>query len=706
MKGYSVMKITKFRKALPVWEKGKETLMNHTIEFSTKIRDNKDYKLYIAASSSYLVFVNDTFAAHGPARAAHGFYKVDCIPLKTFLTKGENTITIRCTGYNINSFCYLDAPSFLCSEICLSGKVFAATGHNFEAYSYPAKIRKTQRYSYQRTFAEAYHLSPTTGLPVELETVSDKVFIERDVPYCEYRQLFPVSSSGVGTVTTSEKESYFNDRSITDISEVYKGFYEDTLDCGTHIEYGKLDFSPVHQVTETLSKLNLEKNEYIDLDMESNSTGLFSFSFESEDSGTLFIAFDELKIENTFNPFRNHSSNVIILKFTPGKHTFVSAEPYTFKYVRMVAQNAMITIQNFSLIEIAFPASMINAQFHSEDRSMHKIFEAALLSFRSNVVDIYMDCPSRERAGWLCDSFFTARVEKILTGHSIVERSFLESFLLPDTFEGLPYGMLPMCYPADVMNGEYIPNWAMWYALELYEYYERTNDYSLVEAAKTRMEQLLTFFQGYENESGLLANLEGVVFVDASRSNHLAWEHEISLSTNMLYAAFKSVLGILYERSDLITEARTLRKLIRELSLAETGFYCDCADSAENGITICEECTEATQYYAFFFKVATPDSDPVLWETLLHDFGYNRTETGKFKDIAPANAFIGNYLRLDLLSQYGYDEELYKNILGYFSYMAEQTGSLWEYVTPTRSCNHGYASHVLYWLKNSFITCK
>ena len=27
-----------------------------------------------------------------------------------------------------------------------------------------------------------------------------------------------------------------------------------------------------------------------------------------------------------------------------------------------------------------------------------------------------MDCPSRERAGWLCDSYFTAKTEYVLTG--------------------------------------------------------------------------------------------------------------------------------------------------------------------------------------------------------------------------------------------------------------------------------------------------
>ena len=69
-------------------------------------------------------------------------------------------------------------------------------------------------------------------------------------------------------------------------------------------------------------------------------------------------------------------------------------------------------------------------------------------TFRQNAVDVFMDCPSRERAGWLCDSFFTARVAQDLTGTALLERMLFENYRLPDTFAHLPEGMLPMCYPA------------------------------------------------------------------------------------------------------------------------------------------------------------------------------------------------------------------------------------------------------------------
>ncbi|MBQ3507669.1 MAG: hypothetical protein IJA91_03880, partial [Clostridia bacterium] len=71
---------------------------------------------------------------------------------------------------------------------------------------------------------------------------------------------------------------------------------------------------------------------------------------------------------------------------------------------------------------------------------------------------------------------------------------------------------------------------------------------------------------------------------------------------------------------------------------------------------------------------------------------------GLYPEIWPANAFIGNYLRLDLLDRHGLKDELYDNIKGYFTYMADQTGTLWELVANQASCNHGFASHVIYWM--------
>ena len=43
-------------------------------------------------------------------------------------------------------------------------------------------------------------------------------------------------------------------------------------------------------------------------------------------------------------------------------------------------------------------------------------------------------------------------------------------------------------------------------------------------------------------------------------------------------------------------------------------------------------------------------------------------------------------------------ERMEEDIRGFFLPRAEKTGTLWEHMDTTASCNHGFASHVLVWL--------
>ena len=173
--------------------------------------------------------------------------------------------------------------------------------------------------------------------------------------------------------------------------------------------------------------------------------------------------------------------------------------------------------------------------------------------------------------------------------------------------------MLPMCYPSDHNDRTFIPNWAMWYGVEMGEYLTRTGDRAFTDSARERLYALLAYFAPFENEYGLLEGLKSWVFVEWSKSNELV--QDVSFASNMLYARLLDTCGQLYGDSDLTGKAAKLRATI-----------------------------------------------------------------------------------LDLLDRYGCREALYDNIKGYFTYMADKTGTLWENVGDYASCNHGFASHVLYWM--------
>ena len=101
------------------------------------------------------------------------------------------------------------------------------------------------------------------------------------------------------------------------------------------------------------------------------------------------------------------------------------------------------------------------------------------------------------------------------------------------------------------------------------------------------------------------------------------------------------------------------------------------------------ECTEVCQYYAFFCGTASPEKFSNLWKTLLEQAGPNRPDDSL---LHPANAFIGYYLRMDLLSRFGEGARLLEEMKRYFLKMAGRTGTLWERDEDRSSCNHGFAS--------------
>ena len=698
----------KFLKALPIWEKGTEEAINRSLVFISKVnKTDKVCTLALSGSTAFLVFVNGEFVAYGPARAGHGYYRVDEYALNAYLTAEVNTVEIRIFGYNVPNFQFANQPSFLCAEIICGGEVIAYTsdtGSGFVAHSLDERMTKVQRYSYQRTFVENYKLSAgafdySARAELELELTNDKRFICRDLPYGEYADIYPKSVMGFGSISYSDKDRYYATRAVTLVGQNnYKGYKREELEYFSNKEIGRMDFSK-EVYSECDSKaLSLDPDTYALIDMGKNHVGLFSFELEVKEDGEFFIIFDEILTDGVLDPFRLDPSNIFTCIAKKGTYKIVSAEPYVMRYLKLISKGGAFTVKDFKLLEVAFPESLIKTKFVSDDAVMKKIYDAAVLTFRNNTTDIYMDCPSRERAGWLCDSFFTSRVERTLTGKSEVEKQFLSNFIMADPFTDVPEGMLPMCYPSNQHDGLFIPNWAMLYVVELHEYLARTGDCELVESAKERIYALYNYFKKFENEIGLLEDLENWIFVEWSMANKLV--KNVSFPSNMVYAKMLDCMAELYGDGELKIKAQKIRDTVNAMAMTESGFYCDNAIRKDGKLVISGERTETCQYYAFYFDLATPESHPWLWETMVRDFGYDRKTTGKFPEIYPANAFIGNYLRLDLLDRYGLKDTLYDNIRGYFEYMADMTGTLWEHVNTFASCNHGFASHVIYWMKS------
>ena len=707
------MKDYKFRSAVAVWERGEENTVNRWLQFRAEVKKIADARIALTGSCAYVLRVNGDFVAFGPARSAHGFFRVDEIDVSPYLKNETNIVTVTVAGYNVCSFYHLDQPSFLTAEIISGDRVVAATGKSgFVCRRYAEHEEKVHRFSYQRTFCEVYNFndnydkffasSDITGIGlVNTVDIGEKRYIERGCGYTEYplRTAKRIVKRGKFAVGAHGHEMNLN-RGITLPRMYYKasgkcygGYKLSELTTCSAVYTRNLDNTEMRDVDEKAENFTVKKGEFAILKFEKNTTGSFELDVSCEREATLVMTHDEILYPDDVDYRRTGTYKTVIYRLKPGKYHLNTFEPYTCQYVKIYAVAADIEVGCVSMR--FFGANTTERTFSGDDTELREIFDASVETYRQNTFTVFMDCPSRERAGWLCDSFFTARVEKILTGKSEVERNFLENFLLPDSFDGLPDGILPMCYPADHYSGSYIPNWDMFYVLELDEYYTRTGDDALLSLAKPKIYKMLRYFEKFENEYGLLENLEQWVFVDWSKSNELT--QDVNFPTNMLYAMTLSCAAKLFGDAELNKKAEKIHAAVNELSYVGP-FYCDNAVRRDGKLVLSGEFTESCQNYAFFCGTATPESRPDLFKILMEDFGPDREKTGKWSEVWPANAFIGNYIRLEMMSNLGENEKLLDNIRGYFLTMARETGTLWEKVDRNASLCHGFASHVIYWL--------
>ena len=687
---------TGFVSALPIWQKNRRRERNLQMGFRCDFTAGagKSYVLRICGATLYRIFLNGEFIGYGPARAGHGYMRIDTIVLDA--KQGLNKLAVEVAGYNCSSFYTMDIPSFLCAEIISDGEIVAYTGRDFKALSLEAaRLQKVFRYSFQRAYTEVWNFTDTSlctwttsddlpFVPVKTFDIAEK-FIERTTAYplYEIRNAAEIFVSG----KTEKKEfdqNYYRDRRMSGVSNTYHGFrVEDVrerpaeeISCDYMVTEGKREVAP----------FSLEYGNYVIYRLKCNSTGFIKLHLKVKTKTTLYLTFSEvLRGEHLYRD--SQVSNIIKLTYLPGEYDFESFEAYTLQYICAQVTCGEVEISEVGVREYCYPFCE-NIKFSSDDESLNKIFAAAIETFRQNTLDVFMDCPSRERAGWLCDSFFTAQSEQYFAGNSDVETAFIDNFVMAEEFPSVPEGILPMCYPADILDGNHIPQWNMWLMVELEGFLRRTG--ADREKYRKICYDFLAYIMQFKNSDGLLEKVPGWNFVEWSMANK--WVQDVNYPSNMLFSKCCRVIGTIFEDESLVNYADTLREKIIEQSFNGEFFIDNAIRNDDGSLTLTGNISEAGQYYAFFCGIADRD-DPRFadyYKRVLFELGPDM-DREKYS-IEPAKPFIGNYLRMELLLSWQRYDEILDQIKKFFTSMADITGTLWEHNADWASTCHGFAS--------------
>lgn len=683
-----------FTQSKPVWAKGRSEELNLFLEFTIPLPEGSE-TVRMTASTAYHLYGDGRFMAYGPARAGDGHFRVDEWPVRHL-----KTLRVLVAGYYTSCFQYTLHPSFLNLEVLGGrGNVLLATGRDeIACREYGARVRHTDKMARQRVYTEVYDFGRPQGAAQTLEVLPDPIYLPRRVaPFSNGEFLpeqalkdFVVVSKAVPPELMPFGRSPFNNN-IHYLKPGYGKYFEDN-ECLLFGEVHALGFE--HPVPAGQGPIEEGKARLFAFDRA--RAGLIRLDCRALRDTRLYLIYDELLTGGDVVPRRMNVLNAMRLDLPQGEHRFLSFEPNCFQYVKLCVTKGALEVERLALIEQG-GEEVVQTAF--SDPQLQMIYDAAANTYRQNATDIFMDCPSRERAGWLCDSFFTGRCEAAFTGENRVETNFLENFYRQTGFRmnpEAPKGILPMLYPGDtdfIGGREYIVNWNFWLIIELAEYAMlRKGRPEIVEGLKPSVYGIFEAMRSYENESGLIENMPGWVFVEWSRANDKDVVCGVNYPSNMLYAGALEAAGRMYRDEALIQKAEQVRETVRNQSYNGV-FFVDNAIRQEGKLLLTGNTTETCQYYAFALRVATPESHPELWEKLITDFGPGRKQRNPWPDVAFSNAFIGNYLRLEALMINGCHEQTLAEIRRYFGFMAEQNGALWEYDSPRGSCCHGFAAY-------------
>lgn len=677
-----------------VWAEGQKNQMNRAFAFVLDLGKKQMGEICLSAASCYKVIADGKLMGFGPNRTAHGYARAAVYPFNA------QYITVEVQSHFAPNFCWVKRePFFACVLKTESGKEYFA--EDFNCFALSDRVQKVRRYSFQRGFCETYinekdrtalyFCKPQNAFPrVKTEKAELPHLLPSETLNPALSEIFAEKVIDSGYCKTSPGIAVYVDRTETLIGTVIEGFKRS--------EWQDFSTDEISRIT-YLSGAKSGDYAYETLDFSRIVTGIVEVEIIAGNAGEVFFAFDEILSDEklkAIKPFRGETANVF--KWTvkkAGVYNLSAFEPYAFRYANVITSAGVKANVKVRAYENPEAGKML---FECDDKKIEQIMEAARHTFAHNAVDLLTDCPSRERAGWLSDSFFSSVAERVFTGDNKVERAFLQNYILADK-SGHPKGMIPRCYPADYYEEDgFIPNWSLWYILEIYKYFTQYGYDETVEKSRANVEGILNYFVDFENEFGVLEDLKGWIFVEWSAANNSDHINGINVPSNACYYASLLAAAKVYGIKGLKEKAEKVKDYLLKNAYVD-GFFVDNLIRNEKGDIIpTENYTETCQYYMFFFKCADKHTHKELFDKMLNEYGKSDSSVSGGnpvkKQLTPSNMIYGVYMRLELLMREQKRVELLNECVRYFYDMTQKTGTLWENNTASASCDHGFASYV------------
>lgn len=665
-----------------------------------------DAKICISAQNIYRLYINGEMVMQGPRRTAHGYLRVDEINVEKYLSGGENHIAVELVEYGDGYDKYsndstLEEGMLICELVCAGNCVFATGRDEMRVQKLNFRVERSERISHSREAIEIYNLSEgydawALGAGEFVSAArSDikKTYLHTSLPFPSLCRHIPGGIISFGACHLDRKRKF-----PLCFYEKREGYFDRLqelafVECRQTVDIPSA--SVKLQKTNNELVIESESDSYVMMDMGKSVVGLLCVELES-DGGTFDFVRSEAVDEQGNMPY--HFATVSRLHAKGGKIKRVFFEAGVYRYLKIYIRDCKrVRIKDISVLEYSYPDEH-RCSFSCSDDNANILYDSAKQTLLLNTLDVFMDCPDRERGGWLCDSLWTARAASLMLSDDRVEREMLETFLVTDS-KKIFNGFFPEVYPANKKNYPLlagITTWSFWLMCELCEYVNRTGDESLAREFEGRVGSFVDGCEEFIGKSGLLENLPHV-FVDWSMSNSSISTRPISTAANALYSYTLVQLGVLYQNHAWISRGREVRNALRcviEKNKGDGIAFTDSFRWEQDDVVARPISTEACIYTSLWAGLYNKEENAELMSFVTDNMG-TCPKLPRNTDIQKSNLFIGLCIRLDLLSRIGAYDTMYKELLDIYMWQIEEgPGTLWENnFKHTTSMCHGFASH-------------
>lgn len=669
----------------------------------------------LTARNVYRLYVNGQIVMHGPARTAHGYCRVDEVDVTSYLLDGVNHIAVEvvaygdlCEAYNRYSNDSTLEEGLFIAEVEANGQVLAATGReDWQVCRITARAPRSERISHSRECTEIYTLDDGYYLwKMGYGDFSSAAILEDEPIYLLHEALMPtlqaydfdhLLSFGTCRIDPEKKISplFFEAN-----SPYYAGLPEHpTADCRRTVETADGQVR-AERGDDGLTLAPARADSFYALwDGGENRVGFVRLAVTCETAGIIDLVHTELLNPDGTLPY--YFNCVTRLHVPAGLTEFVTMEPALTRYMMIYFRGTgTVTVHSLSILDDSYPDEHRSSFLCSND-NINRLFGAAKKTLLLNTLDIFMDCPERERGGWLCDSLWTARAAALLLSDNRVEREFLENFLLTPA-DGMFHSFFPEVYPGQkdsykAMTG--ITTWSFWLMCEVCEFIRRTGDFVFRDEHKPRISAFVNGTKDFLGKSGLLENLPWL-FIDWSMSNYEEHNQPVSTAANALYAFMLTELGETFGEPDWVAEGQRVREVLRRaivgggdmdtLTQVPDSFHVDENGGLHSRGRYSESALATVLWSGLFGR----DEVPAL-DRRVRDCQGPAPVYAPDPNVGRSQLFIGLCIRLDALCRRGYYDKMYEDMLAiYEPQLREGPGTLWEnQAIDTSSRCHGFTSH-------------